>query len=60
MLQIQNVSDYKWCCYYWCNQVCSDKQGETSIGLLLLLEPQPLLYFSEKDLSVTRNRRLDR
>jgi aquaporin Z len=30
------------------------------IGLLLLLEPQPLLYFSEKDLSVTRNRRLDR
>jgi predicted transcriptional regulator len=22
---------YKWCCYYGCYQVCSDKQGETNV-----------------------------
>jgi hypothetical protein len=26
--QIQNGFNDKWCCYYRCYQVCSDKQGE--------------------------------
>ena len=30
MQQIQNGLDYKWYCYYWCYQVCSDKHGETT------------------------------